>query len=188
MKRFNLLITPVGGIVVVVVMALSAVAGIVANFVSNQQSDLPAQTAGSVADFRRAAEQTAGNVGAAADIPPFELKPTEANQPDALIWWDATPEPVAMAPTPLPQPTATPVTVAVHQVAYVAPTPIPPRYQRAVIDGWVHIAVSGGWMPCHHLARFWNGDIQAIGHSPYRDWFNAQPLSERQTILSYCGG
>lgn len=191
MRKFNLLITPVGGMIVVGIMAFSAVAGIVANFVSNQQSDLPAQTAARIDELQRAADQSSANVGDSAEIPAFALKETpEAlptqTEPDALIWWDATPEP----PTPAPMPTDTPWPTP---EVYALPTQPPPmviehRYQTMVSGGWVHVAVPGGWLPCHHLARLWDGNVVTVDYSPFAGWFNAIPLAERYEILGYCGG
>jgi hypothetical protein len=189
MRKFNLLITPVGGIIVVVIMAFSAVAGIVANFVSNQQSDLPAQTAARIDELQRAVDQTSANVG---DIPAFELKETPAaipspNEPDALIWWDATPEPPTLAPMPTTTPWPTPE-------VYALPTQPPPmavelpRYQTMVVGGWVHVAVPGGWLPCHNLARTYEGQVFAVEHSWAAGWFNALSVVEQYEILGYCGG
>lgn len=172
--------------IVGIALALSMVVGIVVQFVSTQNGAIEAQAASQIASYR----QNAGiqsNVGAAfAALPTFAVKEVSA-EPNALIWWDETDEPTATPqPTRTPEPTSTPI-----------PTPPTPptmapvnrsTYQTAVIDGWAHVLVPGGALPCHHLARFWNNDVLAIGPSPFAGWFNGLPLTERQLIIGHCGG
>lgn len=186
MRKIDFLITPVGGIVVVVVVALSTVVGVVANFVNSQKSDLPAQTAERIAELQRNAPQAAGNA-AGVDIPAFELA-TPQSEPDALIWWDATATPV---PPPLPTATPEPTIAVMQQVVYVVVTPTTDeRYRVIMLPGqyhdWPGVVTPAGVVQCHHLMSYLNGEVLAMDSSPLHGWFNSLPLSERREIRDYC--
>ncbi|MCB0063496.1 MAG: hypothetical protein KDE19_15345 [Caldilineaceae bacterium] len=192
MRKIDLLITPVGGAVMVVVLALSAVVGVVVNFVSSEQSDLPAQTADRIAELQRNAPQASSSAGGV-DIPAFELQatpetiPTAQAEPDALIWWDATATPVMPPPSATPSPAA----AVIQQVVYIVMTPTTDERYRVIMSpgqyhDWPGVVTPAGVVQCHHLMSYLNGEVLAMDSSPLHGWFNSLPLSERREIRDYC--
>lgn len=187
--KSNLFLSPVAVGVLGVAIALSVVVGIVVNYTSRESTVIDTTAANRLANLQQAAGQSGSNVGVAfaAELPEFELKATPeplpaTAEPDALIWWDSQPTATTEAiptATPIPPPTATPW-----------PTPLPtvaPRYQtlRSGVN-IVHVSVPGGWLPCYHLGRQLDGNIIIGTHSPYADWFNSLPESERQEVGRAC--
>lgn len=205
MRRIDFVVTPVAGIVVVVVVALSTVVGIVAHFVSSQTSQVPAQTANGVADLERSLPRSSSNASAAIDIPTFEIVSTPvvdtsvSSEPDALIWWDAPSE-----PTSLPSPTAMGATVAttIQQVVYVVVTPTPPptpmpafsgngqpirQVDQAFfgVDGIVYVVTPVGEMPCSEIYLEWGGKDARAQNREYLPWFSWFESISNQQRMAY---
>lgn len=172
MRKREFVVTPTAGIIVVVIAALSAVVGIVANFVSGQQSDVPAQTAQRIDDLRQAAPGAA-NDASAVDIPAFALATPTATPQAAPTVVDVVY--VVITPTP----------ASVQQVIYLIATPT----RSLLINGSVSTPL--GQMPCSEIYLEW-GETDARAQNrdwlPWFAWFESISREERMHYWSMCSG
>ncbi len=143
-------------------------------------------TAQQYAAFQAAlAQQSGSNVSAALPVFVLATETPEVYHPtlpapiadgvQPLIWYDATATESPMAtppPTATPMPTSTPWPT----VAPVTATPLPQP-----------TTVQDPPIPCWHIRTDLNGYVSALELSPYKAWFDALPIKERQAIVEMCG-